>query len=146
MTNLETLLSKHGIKPTANRILVARALAAEENPSSLSELEERLVSVDKSSIFRALVLFRDHHLVHQLEDGDGGVKYELCLSHGHGDDEDDDMHVHFFCERCHRVFCFYDTPIPQVPLPEGYRMSTATYMIKGICPECSRKPSILKSE
>lgn len=136
--NVELLLGQHGIKPTANRLLVARALASEEHPSSLTELEERLVSVDKSSIFRVLVLFRDHHLVHQLEDGDGGVKYELCMSHGGQDDEDDDMHVHFFCEHCHRIFCFYDTPVPHVPLPEGYRMETATYMIKGICPECAR--------
>lgn len=40
---------------------------------------DRLVSVDKSGIFRSLVLFREHHLVHSLEDGDGGIRYEPVL-------------------------------------------------------------------
>lgn len=131
------LLQQHGIKPTSNRILVVKALAAEEHPASLSDLEERLVSVDKSGIFRSLVLFRDHHLVHTIEDGEGAIRYELCLSHH--DDEDDDMHVHFYCEHCHRVFCFYDTPIPGVPLPRGFTRESANYMIKGICDECNAK-------
>ena len=55
------LLSRHGIKPTSNRILVVKALAAEDYPSTLTELESHLISVDKSGIFRALTLFREHH-------------------------------------------------------------------------------------
>ncbi len=136
-TTCVKLLEQHGIKPTANRIVVAKALAANEHPASLSELSERIVTIDKSGIFRALVIFREHHLVHQLEDGDGGVKYELCLSHGDSDD-DDDMHVHFYCVRCHRIFCFHDTPIPSVDMPSGYVTHTVNYMIKGVCPQCAR--------
>lgn len=131
------LLQEHGIKPTSNRILVVKSLAAEEHPSSLAELEEKLLSVDKSGIFRALTLFREHHLVHTIEDGEGGIKYELCLSRN--DDEDDDMHVHFYCERCHKIYCLYDTPIPVVPLPHGFTRESANYVVKGICEECSRK-------
>lgn len=131
------LLQEHGIKPTSNRILVVKSLAAEEHPSSLAELEEKLLSVDKSGIFRALTLFREHHLVHTIEDGEGGIKYELCLSHN--DDDDDDMHVHFYCERCHKVYCLYDTPIPAVPLPHGFTRESANYVVKGICEECNRK-------
>lgn len=136
-TTCVRLLRQHGIKPTSNRILVAKALAAEEHPSSLAELGERLVSVDKSGIFRALSLFRDHHLVHSIDDGEGGVRYELCLSGSH--DEDDDMHVHFYCGRCHKVYCLYDTPIPAVPLPRGFAKESANYVVKGICAECARK-------
>ena len=32
------------------------------------------------------------------------------------------------------------TPIPAVALPEGYAAHTVNYMIKGICPECRRRP------
>lgn len=131
------LLQQHGIKPTSNRILVVKALAAEEYPSSLTELEDRMVSVDKSGIFRSLVLFRDHHLVHTIEDGEGAIRYELCLSHD--GDEDDDMHVHFYCERCHKVYCLYDTPIPQVPLPRGFSRESTNYMVKGVCAECNAR-------
>ena len=130
------LLEAHGIKPTSNRILVVRALATEDAPSSISDLERRLLSVDKSSIFRCLMVFREHHLVHSLEDGDGQVKYELCHRHG---DSDDDLHVHFYCRLCHRIFCMEDTPVPLVAIPEGFRMESVNYMIKGLCPECARK-------
>ena len=135
-TECETLLASHGIKPTANRIVVAKTLAAAERPMSLSELEYKILSIDKSSVFRVLTLFREHHLVHVIEDGGDGVRYELCHSHdGHA--EDDDQHVHFYCERCHRTFCLHDTPIPAVQLPHGYHLASINYMAKGLCPECA---------
>ena len=133
----ETLLASHHIKPTANRIVVVRTLAAAERPMSLSELEYKILSIDKSGIFRTLSLFREHHLVHVLEDGGDGVRYELCHSHD-GHQEDDDQHVHFYCEGCHRTFCLNDTPISPVSLPEGYEPQSINYMVKGLCPECSK--------
>lgn len=132
----EKLLVSHNIKPTANRIVVARTLAAAERPMSLSELEYKILSIDKSGIFRTLTLFREHHLVHVLEDGGDGVRYEMCYSHD-GHHEDDDQHVHFYCERCHRTFCLADTPIPTVTLPEGYEPQSINYMVKGVCPDCA---------
>lgn len=132
-----SLLSKHGIKPTSNRILVVKALASEDRPLSFSELEKQLWSVDKSGIFRALTLFRDHHLVHTIEDGEGGMCYELCFSHG-TEDDDDDLHVHFYCEKCHKIYCLHDTPIPVVPLPHGFIPKGYNYVVKGICEECSK--------
>ncbi|MBR1394228.1 MAG: transcriptional repressor [Prevotella sp.] len=134
----ETLLASHDIKPTANRLVVAKTLAAAERPMSLSELEYKILSIDKSGVFRVLTLFREHHLVHVIEDGGDGVRYELCHSHdGHA--EDDDQHVHFYCERCHRTFCLTDTPIPAVTLPAGYQLTSINYMAKGLCPECSHE-------
>ena len=132
----EALLASHGIKPTANRIVVARTLAAAERPMSLTELEYKILSIDKSGVFRALTLFREHHLVHVIEDGGDGVRYELCHSHD-GYAEDDDQHVHFYCERCHRTFCLTDMPIPTVSLPAGYELHDINYMAKGLCPDCS---------
>ena len=135
---LEKMLQEHGVKPTANRIVVARALAASDRPMSLSELEYKILSIDKSGVFRALTLFREHHLVHVLEDGGDGVRYELCYSH-EGHNHDDDQHVHFYCEGCQRTFCITDVRIPTVALPEGYVMESVNYMAKGLCPECSKK-------
>lgn len=133
----EKLLASHDIKATANRIVVVRTLAAAERPMSLSELEYKILSIDKSGIFRTLTLFRENHLVHVLEDGGDGVRYELCRSHDHHRDIDD-QHVHFYCEHCHRTFCLSDTPIPTITLPDGYEPLSINYMVKGLCPECSR--------
>lgn len=131
------LLEQHGVKPTANRIVVVKALAAAGRPMSLTELEYNILTIDKSGIFRALTLFRDHHLVHVIEDGGDGVRYELC--HSHATDVDDDLHVHFYCERCRRTFCLEQVAVPAVPLPPGFTMTSVNYMVKGICPDCGKK-------
>ena len=135
--NLTELLERHDIKATANRLIVARALLTEKRPLSLMELEDKIGTIDKSGIFRSLILFKEHHLVHAIEDGGDGTRYELCRSHD--SEHDEDAHVHFFCERCHRTFCLEKIHIPPVTLPVGYSETTANYLIKGICPQCSDK-------
>lgn len=130
------LLLRHGVKPTANRIVVVKALAAMDRPLSLTELEYKILTIDKSGVFRALTLFREHHLVHVIEDGGDGVRYELCRSMA--DDEDEDAHAHFYCERCHKTFCMVGMPMPSVELPEGYVMNSVNFVVKGLCPSCAR--------
>lgn len=130
-------LEKKQIKPTAVRILVLRTLMEVSGAVSLSKLEELLGTVDKSTIFRTLNLFLSHHLIHEIEDGSGSSKYELC-----GNEASctvDDMHVHFYCEHCHQTFCFKNTHIPLIELPEGFRMQSINYMVKGICSGCMKE-------
>ena len=117
-----------------NRIVVLRALATSARPLTLLELENRILTIDKSGIFRALTLFRDHHLVHTIDDGSGAMRYELC--HSHSQQEDDDLHVHFFCERCQRTFCLDGVAVPQVAVPPGFTVRSANYIVKGFCPDC----------
>ena len=108
--NVEHLMAAHGVKVTANRLLIARALEEAHRPLSMMELEARLESIDKSNVFRTLVAFKDAHLVHVL-DGDP-VRYELCHSH----------HI----------------PVPPVSAPEGYQVQEESYLLKGICPQCAQ--------
>ena len=131
----ETILERRGVKPTSNHLLVLRAMFKVSRPVSLSELETELDTVDKSSIFRVLTLFVSHHVVHAIEDGSGTMKYEVCT----GEDRCSlsDMHTHFYCESCHRTFCFKSIGIPSIDLPEGFTMSSVNYMVKGICPQCA---------
>lgn len=132
--SLEELLEHHGVKPTANRLLIARALQDANRPLSLMELETQLETIDKSNVFRTLTAFREAHLVHVLEDAGDGVRYELC--HSHDEEHDDDVHVHFYCTRCHKTYCLEDTPVPPVAVPEGFNPESVSYLVKGICPEC----------
>lgn len=133
--NLCELLERHGVKITPNRLIVAQALASAGRPMSMMELEAEIESIDKSGIFRTLSLFRDSRLVHVLEDSGEGVRYELCRSHH--EDEDDDLHVHFYCEECHRTYCLNEVRIPPVEVPEGFEPETVSYLVKGICPSCA---------
>jgi Fur family ferric uptake transcriptional regulator len=132
-------LEEKGVRPTVNRILVLRALSEYSHPVSLGDLEGRIGTLDKSSIFRVLNLFAEHHIVHSIEDGSGSLKYEICK--GEHECTLSDMHVHFYCEGCHQTFCFEDSPIPAVPLPEGFEVSAINYMVKGLCPRCRGRES-----
>lgn len=134
MTATESILSESGIRPTSNRILVLKELLDSTRPLSLSELEKNIHTLDKSSIFRTLSTFLEHHLIHPIEDGRGIVRYEIC--HGKNSCTVNDMHVHFYCESCHNVYCFEDIPTPIVSLPHGFSIHTLNYMLKGICPKC----------
>lgn len=132
-----TLLSLHDIKPTANRLLIAQALDRASMPLSMRELENTIISIDKSSIFRTLMLFKDCHLVHTIDDGEGGIKYELCRSHDAN--TDDDEHMHFYCEECHSTICLPDMPMPQVGVPEGCELHRLNIVMRGICSQCMER-------
>lgn len=130
-------LESKGIRPTANRILVMKTLMGEQNPQSLSNLERKMVSMDKSSIFRTLTLFLEHDVVHAFEDGRGVLCYELCEEKGACNHHDG--HIHFYCESCQRSFCMEDIHIPNFELPEGFYPHSISFVIKGECPECRKK-------
>lgn len=55
------ILEQRGIKPTAIRMLVLKAMIETEQAVSLLDLENKLDTVDKSTIFRTITLFVSHH-------------------------------------------------------------------------------------
>ena len=126
-------MQEHGIKATANRILILRALIQAGRPLSMTEIETALESVDKSIISRNLAVFRERRLLHVLSDEDG-VRYEVC--HCAEEEEDSDRHVHFHCEVCGKTFCLEQIPVPAVDFPAGFEVHNANYMAQGVCPDC----------
>lgn len=140
MANSQDIIYKleaKGIKPTANRILVLKTLTDEATPLSLGNMERILVTMDKSSIFRALTLFLEHDVVHAFEDGRGVLNYEVCEEEGKCDHHDG--HIHFYCESCQRSFCLEDIYIPSFDLPEGFSPHSVSFVIKGECPDCRKR-------
>lgn len=136
----EDKLRLRGIKPTAMRLLILRAMSRGDETVSLPQLEKLLPTVDKSTISRTLTLFLLHRLIHAVDDGSGSLKYNVC-----GDDCDcsvEDEHTHFYCEHCHRTFCLKRIHVPIVPLPDGFVLGSINYVIKGLCPECAEKRKI----
>ena len=136
-TDITIHLAHKGVKPTANRILVLQALRASGKPMCLSDLEEALWTLDKSSIFRVLTLFLEHDIVHAFEDGRGILNYELCTNEGVCNLSD--AHIHFYCQWCQQSFCMEDIPLPDLHLPEGFSPHSISFVIKGECPQCRKK-------
>lgn len=136
-TNIENLLNQKGVKPTSNRILVIRELIKASHPVSLADLETSLeFTMDKASIFRVLELFSEKDVVHVIEDGSRSLKYELC--HSDTCHNISDQHVHFYCTQCKETYCFDAVRVPVIDIPDGFQPHSINYMIKGICPKCSK--------
>src|SRR5574344_789916 len=114
MNDAAEILDLHGVRPTAIRLMIYKSMLGFTDTFSLSDLEEVLDTVDKSTIFRTLEVFAEHHVIHETED----------------------MHCHFYCESCHKTFCLDHTHIPPVKVPEGYELHEVEYLLKGLCPEC----------
>lgn len=130
----EKRLKEAGISPTSVRKLVYNCLEEAQNPISLIEIENLLETVDRSSISRALNIFKKYDLVHFFNDFSGSLKYELCPSHNHSAG---DFHPHFYCVNCAQTICLEDIKTPLIELPEGYEMKEINYVISGICKKCS---------
>ena len=118
-------LTRHGIRPTAVRLLIYKTALRFHDTFSMSELEDALESVDKSTVFRTLLLFAARHLLHEIADG------RPC-----GIDE---LHCHFHCEACRKTFCLDYTHIPAVRYPAGFEVRQIDYLLKGLCPDCRAK-------
>lgn len=129
-------LSLREIKPTAMRILILKTMLNMQRAVSLVDLENELDSVDKSTIFRTITLFLARHLIHGVDDGSGAMKYAVCSDSCNCSVED--QHSHFYCEQCHRTFCFKNIHVPLVGLPEGFSVNSINYVLKGICPACRK--------
>lgn len=131
------ILKKWGVNPTPVRILVYTALRDSFSPLSLTDLEERLETVDRSSISRTLNLFKAEGLVHFFDDSSGSVKYEICSDPAHR--HHDDTHVHFHCTSCGKTICLHSIAIPIVELPEGFSSEKINYIVTGQCDKCSKE-------
>ncbi len=129
---LEHLLEHHGIRPTAVRILVYRAIHHRSEAFSLADVENWLPEMDRSSIFRALKLFTEHQLLHEIDDGSGIFKYCVCRCEG----SHHLNHIHFACTQCGKTYCLEDHTIPLVSLPDGFETHEVEYIVKGVCPRC----------
>jgi Fur family ferric uptake transcriptional regulator len=133
----EQVFKKAGIRVTAVRLLIWREIRNSfPGAFSLSDLEDALPTVDKSTLFRTLMLLSESHLLHDIDDGSGSHKF--CVCH-HDDTLHCTGHVHLTCRVCHRTFCLTDVRIPQVELPEGFVPEEAEYIVKGVCPDCAKR-------
>jgi Fur family ferric uptake transcriptional regulator len=132
----EKRLEERGIRATAIRILILRAMLLQDRAFSLSDLEEQLDTVDKSTLFRTLSLFHEKLLIHSIDDGSGAMKYSVC-------NRDclcllNDLHVHFYCVYCKKTFCLENIPIPAVKLPARFVLTDENFVLKGYCDKCCK--------
>ena len=134
MDTSEKFLKESGIRPTSTWVLIWENLNEVPFAFSLTDIEDLIPDIDRSTIFRTLVVFEEHHLLHSIDDGSGAQKYCVAMS-------EEEQHVHITCNICHHTYCCKSLLVPKVDVPEGFQVIETSYEIKGICGECSKKIS-----
>ncbi|HLS30154.1 MAG TPA: transcriptional repressor [Flavobacteriaceae bacterium] len=135
MSEVESILNKKNIRPTAMRILVYRILSTAEAALSLTDLENDFEAADRTTLYRTMKTFENQGIVHAIEDGTGITKYALCEPFCASGDHKD-LHLHFHCTICEETTCLTDYSIPKIRLPKNYIAQDMNLIVRGICDNC----------
>ena len=132
-------LASSGHRAGGARTAVVDLLAEQDCCLSAQQIHDRLRSggdrkVGIASVYRALEVLEGEELVHRLEVGEGGSRYEPALPGG-------DHHHHVICDNCGKVTAFEDPPledaIEKLAGRLSHMVSTHDVIIHGACQDCS---------
>ncbi|PHS53015.1 MAG: transcriptional repressor [Lutibacter sp.] len=136
MLDLEKILEKNNVRPTAMRLLVLQFLLNKEVALSLTNLENYFEKSDRTTLFRTLKTFVESGIAHKIDDGTGVTKYALCEENCNCDIETD-LHVHFHCNSCKKTSCLPKHLIPTISLPDNFKAEEVNLVVKGVCDLCN---------
>jgi len=135
---VENILNKRNIRPTAMRVLVYQILSSADTAISLTDLENHFEAADRTTLYRTIKTFENQGVVHSIEDGTGITKYALCEPYCDVGDHKD-LHLHFHCTVCEETTCLTDYSIPKIRLPEDYIAQDVNLVVKGVCKNCKKR-------
>jgi Fur family transcriptional regulator, stress-responsive regulator len=129
-----TLLRRHGVQVTTQRLAVLRAVS--ERPHSTADDIDKVVRVEmgavsRQAVYDALGILTDKGLLRRIQPAGSPARYE---------DRVGDNHHHLICRTCGRmvdVDCAVDyTPCLTAADDSGYEIDEAEVIYWGRCPEC----------
>ncbi|TRO64147.1 Fur family transcriptional regulator [Christiangramia sabulilitoris] len=138
MGEIEEVLKKHHIRPTAIRLLMYKYLRDRNVAATLNDIESGFDKSDRTTLYRTIKTFEKKGLVHQINDGTGIAKYALD-DKTTGTTALQDLHLHFHCIKCNETVCLTDHKIPHISLPKGYLSKDMNLLVKGVCDKCNLK-------
>lgn len=125
-------LNEAGFRSGAARRQVIELLEREDCALTALEIDRRLPSVGRASVYRTLEQLEQLHLVHRVDVGGEGVAFERNDPGGH--------HHHMVCERCGKLIPFSDPALEQAIEEIGKRadfeITAHDVLLRGRCPDC----------
>jgi Fur family ferric uptake transcriptional regulator len=132
--NPADLLRQHGVKVTAQRLAVLRALSARPHVTAddvFEAVKAEIGAISRQAVYDALGILADKELIRRIQPAGSAARYE---------DRVGDNHHHLICRTCGRlvdVDCAVgDTPCLTAADAAGYEVDEAEVIYWGRCPEC----------
>ena len=127
-----------GLRSTAPRVAVLRALEAATAPLSHADLVDALghEGYDRVTIYRNLTDLTEARLVVRADLGDHVWRFELRRS---GGKEHSGTHPHFTCTDCGTVSCLPEESVRLTPargLPKAISARAVEVHLRGLCDRC----------
>lgn len=96
------------------------------------EIDRRLDSVGRATVYRTLDQLEQLHLVHRVEIGGDAAGYERVDAEQH--------HHHLVCEECGRLAPFADRSLERaieaVSRKADFEVAAHDVVLRGKCPDC----------
>jgi Fur family transcriptional regulator, ferric uptake regulator len=125
-------LDEAGYRSGAARREVIGLLAAEPCAVTALEIDRRLDSVGRASVYRTLEQLEGLHLVQRVEIGGDAAGYERLDPEQH--------HHHLVCDECGRLSPFADRSLEQaieaVSRAADFEVAAHDVVLRGRCPDC----------
>jgi Fur family ferric uptake transcriptional regulator len=125
-------LNEAGFRSGAARRQVIELLEREDCALTALEIDRRLPSVGRASVYRTLEQLEQLHLVHRVDVGGEGIAFERNDPGGH--------HHHMVCERCGKLIPFSDPALERAieGVGEGaeFEISAHDVLLRGRCADC----------
>ena len=128
---IDEYLTKHGIKPSYQRIRVFDYLLKNKNHPTVDKIYKELVgeipTLSKTTVYNTLKLFHEKGIVLIINIEDNETRF----------DADTSNHGHFKCNKCGEIYDF-ELGENKLNLPKlkDYIIDEQHIYLKGICPNC----------
>lgn len=125
-------LDEAGYRSGASRRKIVELLAEEQCAVTALEIDRRLDSVGRATVYRTLDQLEQLHLVHRVEIGGDAAGYERVDSSQH--------HHHLVCEECGRLAPFADPSLERaieaISRDADFEVAAHDVVLRGKCPDC----------
>lgn len=131
----KTRLGEAGFRSGAARRRVIELLGDEHCAVTALEIDRRLPSVGRATVYRTLEQLEQLDLVHRVDVGGEVVAYER--------NDPSEHHHHVVCVRCGRLLPFEDSGLEQAIHAAGeateFEIVAHDVLLRGICAGCQRQ-------
>ena len=128
----KTCLNEAGFRSGAARRQVIELLDGEHCAVTALEIDRRLPSVGRATVYRTLEQLEQLDLVHRVDVGGEVVAYER--------NDPSEHHHHIVCVRCGRLLPFEDGRLEQAIHAVGetveFEIVSHDVLLRGLCPDC----------
>lgn len=128
-------LDEAGFRSGASRRKVVELLASERCALTALEIDRRLESVGRATVYRTLDQLESLHLVQRVEIGGDAAGYERIDPEAH--------HHHLVCESCGRLAPFaseeLEEAIAAVSRRSEFAIAAHDVVLRGTCSSCTER-------